>query len=389
MKILQAIASINPAVGGPVEGVLQTSRWSTAAGNQVEILTVDDPADPLVQSCPFRVHAVGPVGSTFGYTPRILRWLRANLQAYDIAVVNGLWQYLSRAVWKASRETGVPYVVFPHGMLDPYFKHAFPWKHRKKALYWRLFERRVLGDAAAVAFTCDQERLLARQAFPPLTVRESVVGYGTSEPNADLPIARETFLDAHPSLRGRRIALFIGRLHPKKGCDMLLQAFAAVLAPDPEWRLVMAGPDQAGLRPQLEAMARTLGIEDRVTWTGMLLDDLKWGAFAAAEIFALPSHQENFGIAVVEALACGLPVLISKQVNIWAEIEAAGAGLCSEDTLTGTSSLLAQWISMGEQAKAAMRAATRRCFLEHFEAEATSAMLDSLLARCITDARRS
>ena len=140
----------------------------------------------------------------------------------------------------------------------------------------------------------------------------------------------------------------MGRLHPKKGCDLLLEAYAATLANDPAWRLVFAGPDASGWQQTLQSRADALGIADRIVWTGMLRDTLKWSAFAAAEVFVLPSHQENFGIAVAESLACGVPVLISREVNIWREIEAANAGFVAPDTIEGTTSLLTRWQQLPE-----------------------------------------
>jgi glycosyltransferase involved in cell wall biosynthesis len=383
MNILHVAGSVNPSIGGPIEGIRQNSKWSVQAGNRLELLTLDDPADPLVPAFPLPVHALGPARLTYGYSPTLSPWLRSHLDRYDVVVIHGIWQYLSYAVWKAIRKTDIPYVVFPHGMLDPYFEHAFPWKHRKKALYWRLFEADVLRDADAVVFTCEQERVLARESFWPYRIKEAVVRYGTSGPDVDLAEARDGFLEAHPALRGKRIALFMGRIHPKKGCGLLLKAFAAALAADPEWRLVMAGPDQVGWQAELVQLAETLGIGERVVWTGMLVGAMKWGAFAAAEIFVLPSHQENFGIVVAEALACGVPVLISKQVNIWTEIVASGAGLCDEDDLDGTTSMLKSWGGMEPAQKEAMRSATRSCFLEHFEAKAASRSLDTLLELCV------
>ena len=129
----------------------------------------------------------------------------------------------------------------------------------------------------------------------------------------------------------------------------------------------MAGPDKTGLGAQLQNQARTAGIEDRVTWTGMLEGDLKWGAFRAAEVFVLPSHQENFGMAVAEAMACECPVLISNKVNIWREIQADGAGLIAEDNLEGTISLLTQWLSKSPDEQKEMRQNAQRCFYERFE----------------------
>ena len=140
---------------------------------------------------------------------------------------------------------------------------------------------------------------------------------------------------------------------------MLLQAFAQVAGTDPALHLVMAGPDQAGWRPALERQAQELGIASRVTWTGMLSGDLKMGAFHAAEVFVLPSHQENFGIAVAEALACGLPVLISNKVNIWREIKEDQAGFVAQDDVTGTRQLLQQWLNASPEKKT--KCAQMRC----------------------------
>jgi glycosyltransferase involved in cell wall biosynthesis len=167
----------------------------------------------------------------------------------------------------------------------------------------------------------------------------------------------------------------MGRLHPKKGCDLLLEAYAATMANDPEWRLVFAGPDAFHWQKKLVARARTLGIADRIVWTGMLRDSMKWSALAAAEVFALPSHQENFGIAVAESLACGVPVLISREVNIWREIEAANAGFVAPDTLEGTTNLLHRWQQLPESERRAMRKNARQCFQQHFDIEHSAARL--------------
>jgi glycosyltransferase involved in cell wall biosynthesis len=168
-------------------------------------------------------------------------------------------------------------------------------------------------------------------------------------------------------LRDKRLLLFLSRLHPKKGCDNLIAAFAEVARRDPELRLVMAGPDQVGWQRDLVARARELGVGERIAWTGMLTGDAKWGAYRAAEAFVLPSHQENFGIVVAEALACGVPVLISDKVNIWREIAAAQAGLVRDDTTAGTTALLRAWIDTDCATRGRMRLNASRCFRQHFD----------------------
>ena len=298
-----------------------------------------------------------------------------------MVVVHGLWQYHGFATWRALAGSATPYVVFPHGMLDPWFKRAHPLKHVKKWLYWNWVERQLLRDAAAVLFTTEEERLLARTTFWRYQVNERVVGAGIATPPADEDgRQRAAFLARFPALAATRNLLFLGRVHPKKGCDLLLQAFTTVAGSDPTLRLVMAGPDQDGWCDELRILAGRLGIADRITWAGMLVGDLKWGALRSADAFVLPSHQENFGIAVAEALACGVPALISQRVNIWREVVEDGAGMADEDTVAGTTATLRRWCALGSASRQAMVAAARSCFRRRFAIEHTAAQLAELFA---------
>jgi glycosyltransferase involved in cell wall biosynthesis len=228
----------------------------------------------------------------------------------------------------------------------------------------------VLKHAQRVLFTSDDERELARQSFWLYRCEERVVAYGTAPPPGgghEAARQAEAFLARFPSLRDRRLVLHLGRLHPKKGCDLLIEAFAGAAARDPRLHLVMVGPDAVGWRDRLELQAAELGIADRVTWTGMLDGELKWGAYRAADAFILPSHQENFGISVAEALACGVPTLISDKVNIWREVLSDGAGLVGRDDLPGTAGLLARWLGLPEAARERMRRNAVGCFAARFE----------------------
>jgi glycosyltransferase involved in cell wall biosynthesis len=371
--------SVDPRGGGPMEGVRQRGMRLVEMGHDVEVVTLDAPADPWVESFPLRVHALGPALPPYHYTPRLVPWLRERAPSFDAIVINGLWQYHTFGTWRALRRLGLPYYVFTHGMLDPWFKRAYPLKHLKKWLFWPWAEYRVLRDAAAVLFTSEDERLLARESFWLYRAKERVVAYGTSEPPQDSARLRETFLAAHPELRGKRIVLFLSRIHEKKGCDLLVSAFARAAAADPALHLVMAGPDQSKLVPKLKTAAEQAGVAARIAWPGMLQGDAKWGAFYASEVFALPSHQENFGIAVVEALACGVPVLISDKVNIWREIAADGAGFVHADTMEGTSRALAEWLAAPPERRALVREQARRTFRARFTVDAMAASLLTVL----------
>jgi glycosyltransferase involved in cell wall biosynthesis len=383
MRLLHVIASIRAAGGGPAEAVRSLSVVHQRHGHSVEVASLDDPADAEVRSFPLRVHALGPARNKYSYSPAFVPWLRQHRAHYDAVIVNGLWQYHSFGAWRALHGTTTPYYVFPHGMLDPWFKRTFPLKHVKKWLYWPWADYRVLRDARAVLFTCEQEKLLAPHSFALYRAHPVITGLGTTPPPAG--VEASTFLDQNPNLRGKRLLLFMGRLHPKKGCDLLLDAYAATLASDPAWRLIFAGPDSFGWQQTLQARANTLGVAGRIVWTGMLRDSMKWSALAAAEVFVLPSHQENFGIAVAESLACGLPVLISREVNIWREIEAAHAGLVAPDTLEGTISLLTRWQQLPEADRMAMRQNARQCFAQNFDIEHSAGRLLEALQETTAD----
>lgn len=379
MKILRSTHTVNPALGGPIESIRQSSAALQRRGHEVEIVSLDAPTDAWVRESPTPVRALGPGRGSYGYAPRFSNWIKRHRAEYDAVIVHGLWQYSSFGVWRAVAGTSTPYFVFPHGMLDPWFKRTYPAKHLKKLLYWPWGEYRVLRDAAAVLFTSEEERRLARESFGLYQCNEKVVNYGTAAPS-DVGRSREKFLEAFPALRGRPFFLFLGRLHEKKGCELVIDAFAKLRTTKDKAStfLVMAGPSaDAEYARRLQELANLRQCGDAVLFPGMLSGELKWGALAAADAFVLPSHQENFGIAVVEALACGTPVLISNKINIWREIESDGAGYVANDDLAGTSELLDRWLTTSPGIRTTMKANASKCFAARFEIERAT---DSLLA---------
>jgi glycosyltransferase involved in cell wall biosynthesis len=335
------------------------------------------------------VHCLGPGLFRYGYTPQFTPWLRRNATRFDAVIVNGVWQYHSLATWRVLRGSSIPYYLFMHGMLDPWFKRHYPLKHLKKLLYWPWAESRVVRDAYGVIFTSEEEKLLARQSFPLYRAREIVVNYGTPGVTGDADAQRAMFLQRFPQLRGKRCFLFLSRIHPKKGCDLLIEAFAPMLRCDPSLQLVIAGPDQGGFQLQLTKLAQRLGVAQSLTWTGWLNDELKAGAFHAAEAFVLPSHQENFGMVVAEALSCELPVLISNKVNIWREIAADEAGFVGEDDLEGTRHMLQQWLALSAGARQTMARSAGRCFRQRFHIDAEACNILQLFARHSSEAQSS
>ena len=378
MKILHVASSLDPRGGGVAEAVRQLGAALVRAGHTTEAVTVDPPGAPFLEEMPFPVHALGPSRGSYQHARGLEECLRSRRGDFDCLITHGLWQHHGFAAWRAW--PAATRFVFPHGMLDPWFKRTYPLKHLKKWLYWPWAEYRILRGARAVFFTCEEERRLARESFWLYRANEAVNPLGIEEPPGDAEQQREVFLEEFPELRGRRLLLFLGRLTVKKGWDLLLDAFSTEARGLPETTLVMAGPEDPQERASLaEFRARAQRDNLPVHWPGMLTGDLKWGALRAAEAFILPSHQENFGLAVVEALACGKPVLISKKVNIWREIEADGAGLASNDRLDGVANLLSRWAELSPAERDDMGRRARASFGNRYQIDrATAGLVEQL-----------
>lgn len=381
MRILQVIPTLSATAGGPVEGLIQQGTVMTQAGHDVQTVSLDPPGTPIDSRLKSSaVYLLGPRYLNYSFAWRLEPWLRENAKAYDAIIVHGIWTYHAYCTAKVARALRVPYVVFLHGMLDPWFAREYPLKHLKKWLYWPWAEYRTLRDAAFVLFTTSEELLLARESFWLYKARERFVGYGIRGRDPAFKDAKHDFLKRFPHLATTRNVLYLSRLHPKKGVDLLVRAFSATAKSRAELHLVLAGPGDESYVNELRHIVQAEGITDRVTFTGMLRDAMKWGAYDTADVFALTSHQENFGIVLAEALASGLPVLTTRQVNIWREISESGGGLIDEDTEVGAARLIEGWLRLSDIERQAMRQAARKCFETNFEVEGVTGNLLSALS---------
>ena len=380
MTVLNVVYSLSPALGGVPTAAITTCKMLAATGHVGEIVTMDEKDDPWISASAPVVHAVGRSRSRFGWNPHLERWLRAHIADYDAVIVHGIWQYHAHATWRILRRRAIPYHVYIHGMLDPWFQQNYPLKHLKKRLYWP-FIFPVLRDAASLLFTCEEERDLARGAFHPYKVTEDIVPLGIEKPERTSEDLKNCFRTQFPELQDKRIFLTMGRIHPIKGFDVLISAFSEACQAWPDTHLVIVGPDPDGLIPQFKDLASRMGISDRLTFTGMLGSDLKWGAFYSAEIFLLPSHHENFGAVVVEGMSTSLPVLVSDKVQIWRTIIAAGAGIVGPDDNDGTVRSISTWLTMPKQQQALMATRALQCYERHYTIETAAQALLTVLTQ--------
>ena len=384
LRVLRVVHSLRKESGGPSESVRRSSLALAAMGHAVEIASLDTPVD-VEGERELIVHGLGQKTSSYGQTPELGPWLRQHHARFDAVLIHGLWQYQGWGTFQALHGSGTPFLVFPHGMLDPWFRKNYRLKHAKKQVYWWLREQWVLKAAAAVCFTCEEERRLARSSFWPYRLKERVVAYGTAAPELAIEDQRKAWREFCPQIGGKPFILFMGRIHPKKGIDLLLKAYAEVYARASDAPLlVVAGPtEDAVYEEKIRALALATCPVGAVVWPGMLSGATKWGALRCCEAFVLTSHQENFGIAVAEALACEKPVLISRQVNIWREVVGDGAGLVADNTVEGAIELLSNWAKTGTAERRIMGGEAGRCFAQRYEITQAAESLVDAVRECL------
>lgn len=337
MKVLHVIPSLARRTGGPAVAAAELARVLSGEGIETEIFAthVAHPAitrdarpvggEELVEGSEEAQLFPTRPPNRFVYSPSLRDALRANLGRFDVVHVHSLYLYPQLVAAREARSRGVPYLVSPHGALDPWLRRR---GRIQKAFADVLWQRRMLAGAAALHFTSEEEARLAGDVAPGVPRRVVPLGIRWDD-FGDLPPAAG-FRDGH--LGGSRgpVVLTLGRLSAKKGLDILIRAFALAARDAPDALLVIAGPDDEGLQPRLAALAEREGLGGRVVFTGMLHGEERLAALAATDVWALPSHTENFGIAVVEALAAGRATVVSPAVNLAAEIEAGRAAVIAD-----------------------------------------------------------
>ncbi len=378
LRIIQVIHRIDPAYGGSAVACLELSRQLVRMGQRVSIFTTYESGhSPLLDAEEgtvdgVEVHQFPASKTAYGFSSGLLKGLRKAIPTADVVNIHGLYRFHFVAAAYLCRRYGVPYVIKPHGSLDPFM---FRVRRSLKRIPERMFVAPALRRASAVHFTAEEEMHLAastglfhggrgKPVFNAVTVPEGF------DPAQLEPIGSAgDFVRRHPETAGKKRILFLSRLNFKKGLDILVKAFAIVCRTRDNVHLVIAGPDEEGYSRVVRSWLVENGVADKATFTGMLLGAERSSAYAAADVFVLPSYTENFGLVILESLCLGVPVVMSNKVNIWREIEEAGAGLIVDCDAGATARSISRVLDEPSLADL-MRSRGRRLVREQFGWEA-------------------
>ncbi len=365
LRVLHVISGLDPRLGGPaIAFVGLVEALAAVEGVDVSVAAMWARGDDLrlvdrLRARGIDVRLIGPHWGPLAWHPRVGPEIASLLAATDIVHIHALWEEIQHQAARLAWQRNTPYIVRPCGMLD-----AWSMKHRrfKKKLYltWRL--RRTLERAAAFHFVSTMERDRAAS--------QAGQGCAIIEPNG-IDLSRYTplppqgqFRQKWPRIGDRPLVSFVGRVHPGKGLEHLIPAMA--LDPQADWVLAVIGPDSGGYRQQLERMVARDGLGDRVQFTGILHDKDLTAALVDSDLFCLPSDHENFGVAVIEALATGTPVVVSDRVGIHDQIASAGVGLVTTTDARSLHEALTHWLS-DHDARLAAAAKAKAFVRERFD----------------------
>ena len=335
MNILHVIRDLSATTGGPVTAVLGLAAAQTAMGHFVTVVATDHGLETMPRPDGVEIATFPCTFPRWRFSVPLGRALQKLVRASDIVHIHTIWEYPMYAAARICRELNKPYILRPCGMLDRWSLSQGAWK---KGVYLRLLGAPLIRNAAALHFTTHDE--LTNSLCFQDQENSFVVSNGFPPNVFAAPLDIQAFRYRFPELKGKRIVLFLGRLHYKKQPNVVLDAFKQICGIDERLVLVLAGPSEPAYLNHLRKLAKALGLEDRVVFTGLLQGEVVREALFAAEIFVLPSLQENFGMAVAEAMAAGCPVVVSEQVNLASEIRESKTGIvCKSDAVSTAKAL--------------------------------------------------
>ncbi|WP_373479708.1 glycosyltransferase [Geminocystis sp.] len=319
MKILMVIPAIGSVYGGPSKCVLELSQTLAKQGLEIDLVTttangdveLDVPKFQWVETNGYRIQYFPYISwGDYKFSFTLRKWLYAHVKDYDLVHTNAVFSLPNLPAYGASVQKKIPYIITPHGMLEPW---ALSYKSNKKKLFYNLLEKPAINQASGIQVlaTPEKDRVKSLNLKPPLFV----IPNGIVTKDFELLPSSSIFLDRFPNTKNRQLILFLGRIDPKKGLDLLAPAFAKVYQKFPNTHLVIAGPDNVGYLPTVKNYFEELGCLDGVTFTGMLTGEMKYSALSAASIYVAPSYSEGFSMSILEGMASGLPCIFTTGCN--------------------------------------------------------------------------
>jgi glycosyltransferase involved in cell wall biosynthesis len=366
MNILHVIGSLDPAAGGTTAALADLTRYQAIAGQRVAVCTTDrghPPSKLLGVEAVARVlktavdlHCFAVDFSPLLYSRSMARWMMDNISRFDVVHIHGVYRFPMTYAARCAHMQAVPYIVRPHGALDPYLFRQSSASVVLKRLYEHWFALPLLNSAGAIHYTSEDER--ERASFLRLRAPSFVVPNGIDWDRFE-QLPRRGAFRAGLGIGAALLVLFLGRVNFKKGLDLLVPAFAQLRRLHPDAHLAIVGPDNEGYGARVRQWVRECGLEQWVHLVDQLDGPEILQAYVDAEVFVLPSYTENFGMTVVEAMACGTPVVISDQVNIHRAVRDASAGLvtrCDVDEIAEATAAL-----LSDEARRQAMGAAGRC----------------------------
>ncbi len=377
MRILFTIPSIGSVYGGPSKSVCELAQSLGHQGATVDLVTTDAngptkldlPLQTWLDRPDYRLQVFpGQVWGDYKWSTPLAQWLHHHLHHYDAVHINAVFSLTSLTFYWYCNRRQVPYIIAPRGTLEPW---ALAYKAQKKRLYYQLFERPALNRASAIQALASTEA----DNIAPLGLRSPVVTIPNGIHRQDFATLPDPalFYQQFPHTQGKTLILFLGRLDPKKGLDLLAPAFAQVQAQFPNTHLVVAGPDNIGFLPTAQQYFQSAHCDQAVTFTGMLTGDLKRAALAAAHLYVAPSYSEGFSMSVLEAMATGLPCVLTTGCNFPEAAAAQAAHVVATNADDITQALL-RCLYDASAAKA-MGDRARQLVLNHYTWDRVAAQL--------------
>jgi len=361
IKILSIIDSLELEKGGPSHSLIDLAIANQKNGIQHDILFLGKRIKNKQKN---KINIISLENSIlkYGFSLKLIFWLLKNRKNYDLFIVHGLWQFITLASRFLLRGK---YLVFTHGMLDPYFGTE-KFKTLKKKIYWFLFEKKNLLKAKFVLSNSKKEFHQFKNTFVNTNgIKFKIVNYGLFPKSLDLKISKEKFLKKFPFVKNKKTILYMNRIDPKKGCDLLIKSFAKIKNKR-NYLLLIAGDTNSKYGKEMIKLKNELKQENHIYFLNFLKDQIKWGAYEYSNFSILPSHGDNFGVSIVESLYIKTPVICSNKVGISNYIKKYKAGMVIKNNEQSIISTLKKSFHLNEKKNKKLKENSFKCFNDNF-----------------------